>query len=315
VAATRRERDALAQRLTDLERARGEAEAQAEAYRLGRVRQDELRVEEAQARLTAAMVHEADTVATAQRGTALHLRGVQSDDLYERAQRAKEIAQHETIAARKRLEALQVELQAARTGTYLGDSYNDVPSSFQRARELTIRLDETRATLDQLTRKTETLTEQLVAEQKRLIAHTVAALTAPIAGSLWTVQAASGEYVRKGQDLFTVLDCSTVMVTASVSERDYNGLRIGDPVRFRIAGTGREYDGTITKLGLTATGASFAISPEEHHHQLAISLPELAASSEDRCAVGRTGEVIFEGHEQGFAARLIGTLRRSLSFS
>src|SRR5258708_4453888 len=178
--------------------------------------------------------------AAVQRGTALHLRGVQSDDLYERAQRAKEIAQHETIAARKRLEALQVELQAARTGTYLGDSYNDVPSSFQRARELTIRRDETRATLDQLTRKTETLTEQLAAEQKRLIAHTVAALTAPIAGSLWTVQAASGEYVRKGQDLFTVLDCSTVMVTASVSERDYNGFRVGPPVRFRVARTRRE---------------------------------------------------------------------------
>ena len=157
-----------------------------------------------------------DVYSTPQRGTALHLRGVQSDDLYERALRAKEIAQHETIAARKRLEALQVELQAARAGTYLGDSYNDVPSSFQRARELTIRLDETRANLDQLTRKVETLTEQSIAEQKRLIAHTVAALTAPIAGSLWTVQAASGEYVRKGQDLFTVLDCSTVMVTASV---------------------------------------------------------------------------------------------------
>src|SRR5258708_27835224 len=64
VAATRRERDALAQRVTDLERARGEAEAQAEAYRLGPVPQDELRREETQARLTPATVPRTQPVAT-----------------------------------------------------------------------------------------------------------------------------------------------------------------------------------------------------------------------------------------------------------
>src|SRR6185369_11945204 len=131
-------------------------------------------------------------------------------------------------------------------------------------------------------------------------------------GTLWNALATSGEYVRKGQDLFTVLDCSTVMVTASVSERDYNALRVGDPVRFRIAGTGREYGGTITKLGLTGTGARYAIAPEEHHHQIAISLPELAASRDDSCAVGRTGEAIFENQEQGRVARVVSDVRQSL---
>jgi multidrug resistance efflux pump len=285
--AVRHERDALSQRLTDLERARREADAQAEAYRAGRVRQDELRVEEAQAGLTAAMAREADAASAAQRGAALHLHGFQSDDVYEQRQHARDITQNERTAAQKRLDALQVELAAAHTGTYLGDNYNDVPSSFQRARELAVRIDETRATLNQLGSKIETLTEQLSAEQERLKSRTVATLSAPIAGNVWTALAASGEYVRKGQDLFTVLDCSTVMVTASVSERDYNGLRIGDPVRFRVAGTGREYAGTISKLGLTGTGASFAIAPEDHHQQLAISVPQLAASDEDRCAVGR----------------------------
>jgi multidrug resistance efflux pump len=313
IATLRHERDGLTQRVTDLERARREADAQAEAYRVGRVREDELRVEEAQASLTATMAREADAVSTLQRGAALHLHGFQSDDAYERALHAKEIAQNEKTAAQKRLDALHVELEAARAGTYLGDNYNDVPSSFQKARELALRIDETRTNLDQLTRKSETLTEQFAAEQERLKARTSASLPAPIAGNLWTALAASGEYVRKGQDLFTVLDCSTVMVTASVSERDYNTLRIGDPVRFRVAGTGREYAGTIAKLGMTGTGARFAIAPEEHHQQLAISLPELAASSEDRCAVGRTGEVIFESNEPGFGSRLTGSVRQFLA--
>ncbi|HTC96913.1 MAG TPA: HlyD family secretion protein, partial [Bradyrhizobium sp.] len=189
------------------------------------------------------------------------------------------------------------------------------PSSFQRARELTVRIEETQATLDQLARKEETLTAQLAAEQKRLAARSTAPLAAPIDGNLWTVQAASGEYVRKGQELFTVLDCSTVVVTAAVSERDYNELRLGDPVHFRVAGSGREYSGSVSKLGLTSTGRSFAIAPEERGHQLAVQLADLQDSDSDRCAVGRTGEILFEGRGQGLAARLVEGLRHLLGLT
>ena len=309
VKATERERDALSRRLDDLQRARAEANAQAEAFRLGRVRQDELRVDEARASVAAATAREEDATAVVTRGAALHQNGYMADAAYERAYHAREAAQQETIAARKRLDALTVELEAARNGTYLGDNYNDVPSSVQRARELTVRIDETKASLDELAQKDETITAQLTAERKRLEARSSAALSVPIDGNLWTVQAAAGEYVRKGQELFTVLDCSTVAVTASVSERDYNELRLGEPVRFRVAGSGREYSGRITKLGLTSTGRSFAISPEERHHQVAVQLFDLPEGGSDSCAVGRTGEVVFDGHGQGLSARLIESLR------
>jgi multidrug resistance efflux pump len=315
VQATERERTALARRVADLQLARSGAEAQAEAYRLGRVRQDELRVEEARAGLSAALARESEANAAQGRGAALHAHGFMADAAYERAQHAREVAQQDTIAARKRLDALTVELEAARKGTYLGDNYNDVPSSFQRARELTVRIEETQGTLDQLARKEEILTAQLAAEQKRLAARSTASLAAPIDGNLWTVQAASGEYVRKGQELFTVLDCSTVVVTASVSERDYNELRLGDPVRFRVAGSGREYAGSVSKLGLTSTGRSFAIAPEERRHQVAVQLAGLQDSDSDRCAVGRTGEILFEGRGQGLAARLVEGLRHLLGLT
>src|ERR1700676_5581775 len=305
--ATQREHTPLARRVVDLQQARSDAEAQAEAYRVGRVRQDELHVEEARASLSAAVARESDANAAEGRGAALHAHGYVADAAYERAQHAREVAQQDTIAARKRLEAFTVELDAARKGTYLGDNYNDVPSSFQRARELTVRIEETQATLDQLVRKEETLTTQLAAEQKRLAARSTAPLAAPIDGNLWTVQAASGEHVRRGQELFTVLDCSTVVVTASVSERDYNELRLGDPVRFRVAGSGREHSGTVSKLGLTSTGRSFAIAPEERHHQVVVQLADLRDS--DRCAVGRSGEVVLEGRGNGAACRLVEGLR------
>jgi multidrug resistance efflux pump len=308
--ATELERDSLGRRLNDLERARGEAEAQAEAYRLGRVRQLELRIEEAGANLDAAVAREADAKAVVGRGAALHARGFQSDEAQEKARHAQEVEDQAVIAARSRLDALTVELDAARNGTFLGDSYNDAPSSLQRARELALRITETQAALDETKRKWEVLQSQLAAERDRLAAHSKATLTAPVEGQLWTLQAAPGEYVRKGQELLTVLDCSTVMVTASVSERDYNELHLGDPVRFRVSGTDRDYAGRIVKLG---SSTAFAIPFDPGSHQIVVATPKLAASTEDGCAVGRTGEVIFGDNGASLAAKLSRSLRSLFS--
>jgi multidrug resistance efflux pump len=310
--AAQREEAAMSRRVSDLLRAKQEAAAQADAYRLGRVRQDELRIEEARATLSAAKAREVEANEAESRGKVLRAHGYMAEAAYERLFHARDIAQQDTLAAQKRLDALAVELDAARNGTYLGDNYNDVPSSFQRARELAVRIDETSAALDELHQKQGNLAAQLTAEQARLRARSSAALTVPIDGNLWTVQAAAGEYVRKGQELFTVLDCATVVVTASVSERDYNELRLGDPVRFRVSGTGREYHGSIAKLGLTSTGRSFAISPEERRQQVAVQLDDLDRSAGDRCAVGRSGEVIFAGRGRGLSARFVEGVRHLL---
>jgi len=309
LSATERERAALGRRLDDLQRSRDEANAQAESYRLGRVRQVELRMDEARASVAVAVSKETEATAVLSRGAALHDHGYMADAAYERLVHQREVAQQESTAARKRLDTLAVELESARKGTYLGDNYNDVPSSVQRARELAVRIDEARTNLEQLEQKGETVAAQLAAERKRLEVRSSAALTTPIDGHLWTVQAAAGEYVRKGQELFTVLDCSTVVVTASVSDRDYNELHLGEPVRFRVAGSGREYSGRITKLGLTSTGRSFAIAPEERYHQVAVQLLDLPEGDSDSCAVGRTGEIVFDGNGHGGLARIVEGVR------
>lgn len=303
------ERDSLVRRLSDLEEAHREAEAQAEAYRRGRVRELGLRIEEARANLAAAAAQDIDAKAVLRRGAALYARGFQSAEAQEKALHAQQVEDQAVIAARKRLDALIVELDAARNGTFLGDSYNDAPSSLQRARELALRITETEAALDEMRRKSAIAQGQLAAERERLAAHRKAVLTAPIKGQLWAIEAAPGEYVRKGQDLLTVLDCSTVIVTASVSERDYNELHLGDPVTFRVSGTDGEYAGRIVKLGSSAT---FAIPFDPGGHQIVAAIPKLAASAEDGCAVGRTGEVIFENNGQSLAGRLGQLLRTFL---
>jgi len=108
----------------------------------------------------------------------------------------------------------------------------------------------------------------------------------------------------------TVLDCSTVI--ASVSERDYNELHLGDPVSFRVSGTDRAYPGRIVKLG---SSTAFAIPFDPGSHQIVVAIPKLAASTEDGCAVGRTGEVIFGDTSQSLTARLTRSLQSLLGIS
>ena len=310
--AAEREQSMLSRRLADLQRAKEEANAQAEAYRIGRVRQVELRIEEARASLSAAKARETEAADAERRGKVLREHGYMAEAAFDRLLHAREVAQQDAISAQKRVDTLVVELEAARNGTYLGDNYNDVPSSVQRARELAVRIDETKTQLGELAEKRANTMAQLTVERQRLQARSSAALAVPLDGNLWTVQAAAGEYVRKGQELFTVLDCSTVVVTASVSERDYNDLRLGEAIRFRVSGSGREYHGHIAKLGLTSTGRSFAISPEERRQQVAVQLTDLDENAGDRCAVGRTGEVVFEGRGHALSARLIEGMRHLL---
>ena len=310
--AAQRERDTLSRKLADFERARTEAMSFSEAFRLGRIRQDEFHIAEARATLLAATARETEATAAERRGAMLHERGFLADQGYEKLTHAREVAEQEAIAARKRIDALNVELEAAKQGTYLGDNYNDVPSSFQRAGELSVRIEEAKANIDELTQKAEGLALRIADERKRVEAQSRAVLSVPVDGNLWTVQAAAGEYVRKGQELFTILDCSTVVVTASISERDYNELRLGDAVRFRVAGTDREYHGEVSQLGLTSTGRSLAIAPEERHQQVAVHLSDLPKSSPDSCAVGRTGTLVFEGHGHGSPGRAVERFRHLL---
>jgi hypothetical protein len=71
----------------------------------------------------------------------------------------------------------------------------------------------------------------------------------------------------------------------------------------------------VSKLGLTSTGRSFAIAPEERRHQVAVQLADLQDSDSDRCAVGRTGEVVFEGQGHGPVGRLVEGVRHLLGLA
>ena len=50
-------------------------------------------------------------------------------------------------------------------------------------------------------------------------------------------------------------------------------------------------------------------------HQVAVQLAGLQDSDSDRCAVGRTGEVVFDGRGQGPVGRLVEGVRHLLGLA
>ncbi|PWC31265.1 HlyD family efflux transporter periplasmic adaptor subunit [Azospirillum sp. TSO35-2] len=296
---------------TDIQRVRGQMVSLAasrealakrtDGYREARVRQLRSRIEEQQSLLSGAKAQMVMSAAELRRAEELRDRGVQSIAVLDRAQAAQEVNAQTIRGANARLEALRIELEAAAAGMFLGDSYNDTPYSSQRAQELDLRLAEMRTELDGHAQRLTRIREQIAVEQQRVARLRDAFLTSPVDGPIWEAPAGSGEYARKGQDLLRLLDCSTVVVTASVSESDYNRLKVGDPARFRLSGTSRSFDGQVIRLagsGAATVYQNLAIAPGPDHlkrFDVAVAVPDLLKDAEVGCSVGRTGKMVFSG--------------------
>lgn len=284
---------------------------QAQDYGSGRTQQVDARLAEANASLAAAQARLREAEATSRRATDLARQGIQTAADFNRARAAFEVASQEVEVARNRITYLTIEAEAARRGVFLGDSYNDAPSSQQRVRELDQRIGELSAEVRERNRRIAILEDAIQEERVRLGRFRESTISAPAPGVLWEIMTGSGEYVRRAQDLLRLVDCSTTIVTASVRESVYNRLQVGDAVQFRLLDDGRIFDGVVARLagaGAETVYRSLAIGPSAEHlrrFDVAINVPGLAAQPELACAVGRTGRAVFAGRPLDALRRLM----------
>jgi multidrug resistance efflux pump len=290
------ERPAIARRLELAQASLDTLTKQTEQFSNGRVRQLTARIEALNHDLAAASARTEETDAALNRATVLVKSGGMTIAETGRMRRDKIVAAESEAAARQRLEEASVELSAANQGFFLGDSYNDRPDSAQRAEEMRLRVGDLAATLDMRDAQIKRLRADIDAEAARYANRSDVEVALPVSGRVWEVLTAPGEHVARGQDLMRILDCSSAVVTANVSESVYNRLQVGSPVTFRPSTGGEDYPGTVVNLtGIAGAPANFAILPstltKEAYH-VTVSAPKIAEGEE--CGVGRTGRVIFE---------------------
>jgi multidrug resistance efflux pump len=303
---TEGERPAIVKRLARLREIYEQVTQQARAFQAGRIRELEERVLDLKAQVSATEASESEAASTLARTRTLAASGYQTNVAVERAERDAKVASHTQKSLNHRLFASEVELEAARRGEYVGDSYNDRPSSLQHADEISVRLAEAEADLSSRDERLSKLRAALDAETARYSEISNAVLASPIDGQVWEVLVAPGEEVRKGQDLMRLLDCSGAIVTVTVRESVFNELRIGDQAQFRYAGQPARYNGTVVRMsGIASPPDNLAIQPSGISHggyRVAVSVPELASA---QCGVGRTGTVVFNSSGTGETWRSI----------
>src|ERR1700736_1454902 len=234
------------------------------------------------AQASATEASESEAASTLARTKALAASGYQTTVAVERAERDAKVAAQTQKSLNHRLFASVVELEAARRGEYVGDSYNDRPSSLQHADELSVRIAETEAQLGSLDQRLTRLHAALDAETSRYSEFSNAVLSSPTDARVWEILVSPGEEVRKGQDLLRLLDCSGTLVTVTVRESVFNQLRIGDQAQFRFSGQSGKHNGTIVRMsGSAAPPDNLAIQPtglSSGGYRIAVSVPDLAST-------------------------------------
>jgi|GEM_PF-413734 len=269
--------------------------AQTRLFQEGRIRQLEARLAEIRSEIEVAKARREEAADVLQRTETLAAKGWQTRASLDRVRRERDIADQHIVAAEHRARTVEVELEAARAGTFVGDSYNDRPRSSQRADELQQQVAELTAELQQNESRTALLREELAAEQARFANMARVTVAAPSKGTIWELLTAPGEQVNRGQELLRMLDCSTAVVTATVSESVFNRLQVGGPARFRFRDGGKEHEGYIVHLaGVAEAPANLAIAPRslvKEAYRVSVAIPALARSQ--TCHLGRTGRVVF----------------------
>jgi multidrug resistance efflux pump len=291
------ERPSLATKLESAQAAQRDLARQASQFREGRTLQLEARIAEIQSVIEAATSRREEATAAVERASSLIKSGSVSPVEFARLTRDQSVAQQTEIGARRRLDAAKVEFIAAQKGTYLGDSYNDRPSSVQREEEMRQRANDLNADLAHADAEVAWLASEIVSEQLHYISRSEADIKAPVNGRIWEMMTSPGEDVRAGQALLKLPDCSGAVVTANVTERVYNGLKRGEQASFEPNDGGPAIRGSIVNLtGASGAPANLAINPDalnKEPYRVTVSMPNLDTMGKD-CAVGRTGRVVFD---------------------
>lgn len=279
---------------------------QTKAFAAARIRELEARQNELEHELAAALAKNAEAQESSARASLLAVSGTTSTAELQRSQRDAAVAEANVSIARSRIVSTMIELDALKAGTFVGDSYNDRPSTAQMADEMAVRISDSEAELRTRDARAGSLTAELAKEEKHFASISQFEMKAPVNGRVWEIMTAPGEQVAPGQDLVNLLDCSGAVVTASVSESVYNHLSVGMPARFRLRDSKRDFPGEIVNLtGVAGAGANFAIEPSslmKEPYRVTVAVPGITGAT---CNIGRTGRVFFNRPptETGFSLR------------
>ena len=268
--------------------------------RVARIDDLNSKLEQAKTNLEAARAKEAAANAILERQQKVFSIGWTVKSTVEAAKSTADAAKLDRNAAEKQIATLQVELSAARDGTFLQDAYNDAAYSQQRADQLKLRVADLQAEAQQqnhLLKLLEGDVRQLNASGRDAASDFSVPILSPASGIVWSVNN-GGQYVRAGDEIARVIDCSELSANATVSAREYAAIKDGDRAVFRQQDQKRPWKGTVAWAGVPASNGSAAsipatIAPGLNNLQYSVIVSLDDVSNATNCPAGKFGRVVF----------------------
>jgi multidrug resistance efflux pump len=296
---TRGRVDAIEAEIATLQDQIRDLQVRTDKNRVARIDEINSKLAQAKASLGSAQAKEAAANAIFERQQKLYSLGWTVKASVEAAKSTAEAAQLDRTAAEKQIATLQVQLSAARDGTFLQDAYNDAAYSQQRADQLRLRVADLQAESQQqnhLLKLLEGDARKTNASDRSDASTLSIPILSPASGLVWSVSN-SGQYVRAGDEIARVIDCSQLSANATVSAREYAGVRNGDRAVFRQEDREQPWKGTVAWAGVPESNestipAAVAMSPNNSQYRIVVTLDNVPNATS--CPAGKFGRVTFE---------------------
>ena len=251
----------------------------------------------AQAALTGCEAQRTEQQATLDRTRKLAAQGFISPAGVDKAVAAASLKASDCRSAAAQLRAIQVTRVAARSGVFIGDSYNDAPYAVQQSDRLLLQRQSIEKTLNDATARYTQANLRL----KDALAR--ASYRAPAGTLVWAATSSSGAAIRAGEPVLDLLDCRRRFVQVALPERKAEVVGPGAPADIRMIGSDNWVKGRVINITgaagrrqenlLAATTYSL---PGAREIIVDVALPAPATDKMDatrKCDVDRLAEVRF----------------------
>ena len=183
---------------------------------------------------------------------------------------------------------------------FLDDTANPVWNHALRKRDAQLALAASKSDLAAAEARLSAVRTRIVRERQRVLGLDGGDLTSPVTGLVWERMASDGINVQRGDPILRIADCEGLVVSLSVAETVYNGLKVGDPASFRFSGRSEVMQGRVTRLAGAGAGTVYremAVAPSLKHlerYDVTLVVPALLEQDDLGCNIGRTGRVFFD---------------------
>jgi len=228
-------------------------------------------------------------------------KGIDSQQAYEAARLKNDEAVSDILSLTASLKRNTLELQASTKGVLL-DGYSGAPYAQQRLDEVALRIAEVSGRLADASRKDTALEAQLRESEKLNKKLSSATLVSPSLCLVQSIRVTKGSDVVKGTVLCELVDCAKSYVEATIPEKRFDKVKVGDPAKIYLYGSANYISGFVSSV--RGAGANNGNNPELYAARISKTTPDsmiVSVSFSLRDAM----EVFGSANQVGRTARVV----------